>query len=130
MICGVWLTTDTLDPQEAMSLVKDPTAGGVVVFSGDVRLETDGKITEFLDYEAYEAMALEQMRRIAGEASHRWAARVAIAHRLGRIGAGETAVVVAVACAHRAEAFACCQFLMDRLKDDVPIWKRDPPNLT
>jgi molybdopterin synthase catalytic subunit len=106
-------------------LVKTPECGGVVIFLGEVRGQTGGQTTEKLQYEAYADMAHSQMLAIAEEAANRWSARVAVAHRLGELAPGEIAVVTVAACAHRAEAFDCCRFLIDRIKADVPIWKKE-----
>ncbi len=99
--------------------------GGVVVFCGEVRSLTGEEVTSSLVYESYEDMAVAQMRKIAEEAVGRWQARVAVGHRTGELKPGEIAVVCAAACAHRAEAFDCCRFLIDRIKADVPIWKAE-----
>jgi len=108
-----------------LAAVRNVRLGGIATFSGDVRAETDGEMTEKLFYEAYEDMALKQMEGIAEEAARKWDANVGIAHRLGELLPGETAVICVAACAHRAEAFDCCRFLIDRIKEDVPIWKRE-----
>jgi molybdopterin synthase catalytic subunit len=100
-------------------------AGAVVLFVGTVRDHEGDRTVEALEYEAYERVAAERLRALAEEALVAWpAARIAIAHRLGRLALGEASVAVAVATAHRAEAFDCCRHLMERLKLSVPIWKR------
>ena len=119
------LVRTPIDPAVATRLVQDATLGGVVVFLGDVRGVTGSRHTDRLEYEAHEVMALAQMRTLAEEAAERFAANVAIVHRLGEVGPGETTVVCAAACAHRAEAFECCHHLIDTLKSDVPIWKKE-----
>ena len=121
----VLLTDEPLNPEALRRSVEDPTLGGVVVFCGEVRSVTRGEPTQALEYEAYPEMAVAQMRAIALSAQERWGGRVAVAHRTGRLVPGEIAVVTVAACGHRAEAFACCQFLIDQIKADVPIWKRD-----
>jgi len=121
----VVLTREALDPEAMRKSIEHPELGGVVVFCGEVRSRTGEVPTHGLAYEAYEEMALAQMRRIASEASVRWSAAVSVAHRLGSLSPGDIAVVVAVACAHRAEAFDCCRWLIDRIKEDVPIWKSE-----
>ncbi len=123
----VLLTGQPLDPEALRRAVEAPDRGGVVVFCGEVRSVTHGAATHALEYEAYTEMALAQMREIALAARDRWNAAVAVAHRTGRLVPGEIAVVAVAACGHRAEAFACCQFLIDQIKADVPIWKRDEP---
>jgi molybdopterin converting factor subunit 1 len=103
-----------------------PAAGAIVTFAGTTRQENAGRRVIRLEYEAYEPMALNEMRKIAREAGQRWPiVRVAIAHRVGVVDIGETSVAIAVAAAHRAEAFDACRFAIDRLKEIVPIWKKE-----
>ena len=100
--------------------------GAVCVFDGIVRDNTRGRRTLHLDYEAYEEMALEQMRGLAAEAVTKFGVRdVALVHRLGRLVVGETSVLVVVASAHRGAAFDACEWLIDTLKRTVPIWKKE-----
>jgi molybdopterin synthase catalytic subunit len=106
----------------------DPEAGGVAVFIGTTRAERDatGRELVALDYEAYPEMAVSQMRDLARRARERWpVVRLALLHRVGRVAPGEPSVLVAVACPHRAEAFDACRWLIDTLKAEVPIWKRE-----
>lgn len=106
----------------------DASCGAVNTFDGIVRAHRDDRHGDLvrLDYEAYPEMALRQMHRIAAEAMSRWPiGRLAMAHRLGPIPLGEVSVALAVACPHRRESFEACRFLIDVLKRDVPIWKRD-----
>lgn len=119
----VILTEDPLDPEALRKSVEHVELGGVVVFCGEVRARTDDLVTTELEYVAYEQMAIHQMRQVASEASIRWDASVAVAHRLGTLVPGDIAVVTVAACAHRADAFEACKFLIDRIKDVVPIWK-------
>jgi len=107
-------------------LLKAPEDGALLAFEGIVRNHSHGKRTLYLEYEAYEAMALEKLREI-GEAMHAQfpVDRVALVHRLGRLEIGETSVLVAVASAHRAAAFEACRFGIDTLKRTVPIWKKE-----
>jgi molybdopterin synthase catalytic subunit len=100
--------------------------GAVVVFEGIVRSHSGGRTTLYLEYEGYEAMALEQMRAIAGEARARWPIdRMAIVHRLGRLEIGETSIAIVVTAAHRAPAFDACRHAIDRVKKSVAIWKKE-----
>lgn len=122
-VVAVSLTHEPLDPEAFRRGVESPELGGVVLFCGEVRSLTDGVATASLTYEAYEEMATQQMQAICEEAAERWRANVAVAHRLGTLQPGEIAVVAVAACAHRAEAFECCRFLIDRVKADAPIWK-------
>ena len=111
---------------EILSAVKAGEDGAVVLFDGIVRNNTRGRQTMYLVYEAYEAMALEQMRALAAEALTRFAVRdVVLVHRLGRLEIGETSVLIAVASAHRGAAFDACRWLIDTLKKTVPIWKKE-----
>ena len=102
--------------------------GGICTFEGATRADCDtdhGRIVR-LEYEAYEEMARAQMQRLADEALDKWGpARIALVHRIGPVPPGEMSVMILVACGHRAEAFEACRWLIDMLKQDVPIWKRD-----
>jgi len=100
--------------------------GAIVTFDGFVRNESRGRATQYLEYEAYEPMALAKMREIAAQLHEKFAIhRVAIAHRLGRLEIGETSVFIAVSAPHRAAAFDACRFAIDTLKRTVPIWKKE-----
>jgi molybdopterin synthase catalytic subunit len=109
------------------ALVEDPGAGGIVMFSGVVRDETGGRPVKFLEYEAHAPMAEAKLREIGEEARRRWAGvrRVAMVHRVGRLEIGEASVLIAVAAAHRAEAFEACRWAIDTLKTTVPVWKKE-----
>ncbi len=106
----------------------DAALGGFVTFHGATRGEHDpehGGLVR-LDYEAYRTMAEDQMKELARNAQQKWGpGRIAILHRLGPVGVGEVSVAIAVACPHRAEAFESCRWLIDALKREVPIWKKD-----
>ncbi|MGB0065685.1 MAG: molybdenum cofactor biosynthesis protein MoaE [Terracidiphilus sp.] len=122
----VALTRDCIDAQGIIAQAKSGEDGAVVVFDGIVRNHTLGRRTLFLDYEAYEEMALRQMRELAAKARDRFGARhVTIVHRLGRLEIGETSVLIVVASAHRSAAFEACRWLIDTLKQTVPIWKKE-----
>jgi molybdopterin synthase catalytic subunit len=106
--------------------IKAGNDGAVCIFDGIVRNNTRGRQTLYLDYEAYREMALAQMNELAAEAVASFGVRdVALLHRLGRLQVGETSVLVVVASAHRAAAFDACRWLIDTLKKQVPIWKRE-----
>ncbi len=106
--------------------MKAGSDGAVCVFDGIVRDNTRGRKTLYLDYEAYREMALEQMRGLAVEAVARFGVRdVALVHRLGRLLVSETSVLIVVASAHRGAAFDACRWLIDTLKKQVPIWKKE-----
>ena len=122
----ILLTREPLDPEAITATVRDDANGGVVTFLGTTRNETDGRRVLYLEYEAYEGMAEKMLARIAEEIHERWGTRhVSIAHRFGRQEIGEVSLVVAVASPHRVEAFAACQYVVDRIKQDVPIWKKE-----
>lgn len=122
----VELSTAVIPSAEALEEIKSGTDGAVCVFDGIVRDNTRGRKTLFLDYEAYEEMALSQMRGLAAEALTKFPIRdVALLHRLGRLEVGETSVLIVVASAHRAAAFDACRWLIDTLKKTVPIWKKE-----
>ncbi|MDP9051658.1 MAG: molybdenum cofactor biosynthesis protein MoaE [Acidobacteriota bacterium] len=116
-------------PIDADAIVTGMKAGGdgaVCVFDGIVRDNTRGRKTLHLDYDSYREMALEQMRRLAGEAVEKYGVRdVALVHRLGRLMVGESSVLIVVASAHRGAAFDACRWLIDTLKKTVPIWKKE-----
>jgi len=115
-----------INSQDVVAGLKRGEDGAVLVFEGIVRNQTRGRKTLYLDYEAYEEMALEQMESLAGQALTQFSVRdVAIVHRLGRLEIGETSVLIAVASAHRAAAFDGCRWLIDTLKRTVPIWKKE-----
>jgi len=106
--------------------VADPHAGAIVTFAGTTRADNAGRKVIRLEYEAYEPMALSEMRRLAREAGERWRiVRIAISHRIGLVDIGETSVAIAISAAHRGEAFEACHFAIDRLKQIVPIWKKE-----
>jgi molybdopterin synthase catalytic subunit len=109
-----------------LGAVRDPGAGAVVVFLGTTRNRNAGRRVVRLEYEAYERMALAEMRRLAAQAKRRWRLRrVAMAHRIGLVPVGQASVAIVVSAGHRAEGFAACRWLIDRLKEIVPIWKRE-----
>lgn len=111
---------------EIVASLKAPEDGAEVVFEGIVRNHSGGRETLYLEYEAYEAMALAGMRTILTQLRRRFSIdRAAMVHRLGRIEIGETAVLVVVSSAHRAAAFDACRFGIDELKRRVPIWKKE-----
>ena len=111
---------------EIVAEIKAVADGAVCAFDGIVRNNTRGRETLYLDYEAYREMALGQMQALAAEAVAKFGVRdVALVHRLGRLQVGETSVLIAVASAHRGAAFDACRWLIDTLKKQVPIWKKE-----
>jgi molybdopterin synthase catalytic subunit/molybdopterin converting factor small subunit len=122
----VYLTRETIDSAAVMEAIKAGPDGAVCVFDGIVRDNTRGRKTLYLDYEAYEEMALRQMQVLRSEAiEHKGVREVAIVHRLGRLEIGETSVLIVVASAHRGAAFEACRWVIDTLKKTVPIWKKE-----
>ena len=120
------IVREKIDTQAVLAKLKQPSDGGAVVFEGVVRDNTRGRRTLYLDYEAYEEMALKQMDALVEQAVRQFPIRdVAIVHRLGRLEIGETSVLIVVASAHRAAAFDASRWLIDTLKRTVPIWKKE-----
>jgi molybdopterin synthase catalytic subunit len=121
------ITFAPLSLAEIYALADDPANGAVVVMSGTVRNQTDGKPVVALEYQAYEPMALEVFRAIAADMRRTWpdVNRVVIHHRIGRLQIGEISVLIAVGCPHRSEAFEACKYAIDTLKHNAPIWKKE-----
>lgn len=120
------VTGSPISPDEVSSKVMRPEAGAVTLFLGTVREFTNGKRTLYLEYEAYPAMAVKQMERIGAEIAGRWPeSRVAITHRTGRLGISDIAVVIAVSSPHRREAYEANEYAIERMKQIVPIWKKE-----
>jgi len=120
------LVRQPIDGSAITAAIKEPDDGAVAIFDGIVRNHTRGRRTLYLDYTAYETMALQHMERLAQQALTSYAIRgVWLVHRLGRLQIGETSVFIAVASAHRGAAFDACRWLIDTLKKTVPIWKKE-----
>jgi molybdopterin synthase catalytic subunit/molybdopterin converting factor small subunit len=121
------VVTEPLSPDTIAAEVDDPGAGGIVIFSGVVRNETGGRPVKFLEYEAHAPMAEVKMREIGEIVRTRWPGvkRVAMLHRIGRLEIGEASVLIAVAAAHRGDAFEACRYAIDTLKRTVPVWKKE-----
>ncbi|EAQ76873.1 molybdenum cofactor biosynthesis protein MoaE [Blastopirellula marina] len=120
------LTHETIDLQSLYDMVATPTAGAIVTFSGVTRELTQGRQTESLDYEAYAEMALAKLTELEQIAKERWPIeKCAVVHRLGHLEIGEASVVVAASSAHREAAFLAAKWLIDTLKEEAPIWKRE-----
>jgi molybdopterin synthase catalytic subunit len=125
-----WLQiqADAIDTDKAIAFVADPRAGGIDVFLGTTRAErhADGRDLVALDYEAYTDMAAKQLQQLAATARLRWPiVKLVILHRMGRVALAEPSVVIAVSCPHRGDAFEACRWLIDALKADVTIWKKE-----
>lgn len=122
----VALTREVIESDRLVAAAKQGEDGAVVVFDGIIRNHSRGRQTLYLDYEAYEEMAVRQMRDLARQARQKFGVRhVTLVHRLGRLDIGETSVLIVVASAHRAQAFDASRWLIDTLKKTVPIWKKE-----
>jgi molybdopterin synthase catalytic subunit len=121
------VTAEPLSADALVDAVTVPEAGGVCVFLGVVRNNNAGRPVVALEYEAHVPMAEAKMKDIGEQVHRRWpdVRQVAMVHRIGRLAIGEASVVIAVSAAHRREAFEACHFAIDRLKETVPIWKRE-----
>ena len=120
------LTRGSITGASLIEEVQAAEDGAIVTFDGCVRNHSHGRRTLYLEYEAYEPMALEKMREIGAQLHEKFAVdRVAMVHRLGRLEIGETSVFIAVSAAHRAPAFEACRWAIDTLKRTVPIWKKE-----
>jgi len=121
------ITFAPLSIDEVYRLADDAANGAIVLMSGMVRNQTDGKPVVALEYQAYEPMAIEVFKQIAAQIRQTWTdvTRVVIHHRTGKLAIGEISVLVAVGCPHRTEAFEACKFAIDTLKHNAPIWKKE-----
>ena len=120
------ITTEPLDVQALNDLVKRPSDGAVVTFDGIVRDNFDGRPVRALEYEAYADMAQKKMEAIGKEVQAKFdIGKIAMVHRIGHLDIGESSIVIAVAAPHRHAAFEACAYAMDRVKADVPVWKKE-----
>ena len=121
------VTAGTISVDEVVARLADPANGAVATFVGVVRSETDGREVLYLEYEAYPEMAEASLAQVGGEVQDRWPdiRQVAIVHRTGRLQIGETAVVIALSAAHRRQVFDALRYAIDRIKEIVPVWKKE-----
>ncbi|MBC7232922.1 MAG: molybdenum cofactor biosynthesis protein MoaE [Chloroflexi bacterium] len=121
------ITTEKLSVDEVVARLADPAIGAISVFVGVVRGDTEGRKVRYLEYEAYPEMAEGMLRQIGDEIQARWKTihKVSIVHRVGRLEVGEISVVIALSAAHRPELFDALHYAIDRLKEIVPIWKKE-----
>lgn len=120
------LTEGRIDIHQLFEEVNSGSAGGIDIFVGTVRNATKGKEVVALEFEAYEKMAESELQKIVDTAKGRWPVhKVTVIHATGYKKVGEIAVAIAVACPHRNEAFEACRYIIDRLKETVPIWKKE-----
>jgi len=122
----VEVTRDPIDVDAVTKSAFSDTSGAVVTFLGTVRQDRGGKKLLHLDYDAYPEMAQEKLEQVRAEILERWPAdRVSIVHRFGQMKVGEVSVAIAVSCPHRKEAFEACEYAIDRIKEIVPVWKKE-----
>lgn len=122
----IQITDDKIDTKACIAYVGSADCGGIVTFIGTVRNQTKGKQVLWLEFEAYETMAIKEMSKIAEQAKTKFGVeKVLIHHRTGLVPIGEEAVVIVVTAPHRKEAFLACEFCIDTLKQTVPIWKKE-----
>lgn len=120
------ITEKPIDVQKVIGTATSLGAGAVNTFIGTVRNSANGKNVVWLEYEAYESMAVAEIRKIIDDASHRWPLQGwAVSHRVGTLKPGEVSVAVAVSAPHRRESFEACQYIIDTIKEKVPIWKKE-----
>lgn len=120
------VTSEPIGADEVVAFVGDPGAGGTCVFLGTVRDHSEAGEVTGLTYEAWEELAVRRLEELGDELLGRWPLRrVAIVHRIGELAVGEVSVAIAVGAAHRAEAFEACRHAIEKLKQDVPIWKKE-----
>lgn len=120
------LVREPIDIRKITDRVQKPEDGALVVFEGVVRNNANGKAVRFLEYDAYEVMAVKKLEEVGKRARKEFAIRdIAIVHRMGHMDVGECSVVIVVASAHRGPAFEACRFAIDQIKEIVPIWKKE-----
>jgi len=120
------ITRDKIDVDAVTQSAYANTSGAVVTFLGTVRQDRDGKKLVTLEYDAYPEMALKKMEQVCDEIHERWPAdSISIVHRFGPMKVGEVSVAIAVSCPHRQQAFETCKYAIDRIKEIVPIWKKE-----
>ena len=122
----IHITSDPLEPNSVTEIVRNNSNGAVITFLGTTRDSTDGKNVNYLEYEAYQPMAQNKIQQIFDEVKERWEIEdLAISHRLGKVEIGEISMVVAISSPHRKQAFEAGQYSIDRIKEIVPIWKKE-----
>ncbi|MEM0118504.1 MAG: molybdenum cofactor biosynthesis protein MoaE [Conexivisphaerales archaeon] len=120
------IVTGEIEINRLIDSIKDPECGGLVVFLGTVRNHSEAGRVKELEYEAYEEMAKKKMSEISNQAKEKWPVKkVAILHRKGRLKIGDISVAVGVSSPHRKEAFEACRYIIDSVKGEVPIWKKE-----
>ncbi len=122
----IHITENRLKVEKVYAQVQAENTGAINIFVGTVRNKTNARNVVNLEYEAYEEMAIKEMRKVAGEAASKWPVeKIIIHHRVGNLKVGEAAVVIAVSTPHRHDSFEACRYIIDTLKKSVPIWKKE-----
>ena len=121
----IYITSDPLDDASITDIVSDNAHGATVLFQGITRNNTGNREVLFLEYEAYAPMAEKTLNQVRDEILSKWDVKIAIHHRIGRVDIGQTSLLVAVGSAHREAAFEACKYSVDRIKEIVPIWKKE-----
>jgi len=117
---------EKIDLEQMLQMAHHPRAGAVVLFSGEARNHHEGQAVESLEYEAHKELAEESIRQIMEDAKRKWPLHIALAqHRIGKVAISETAVVVITSASHRKEAYEANQYIIDRIKSETPIWKKE-----
>ena len=120
------VTSEPLDPQRLLDAVREDESGAVALFFGVARNQSEGRRVRALEYDAYASMAEKKLREVGDEVRARWPITgIGVLHRTGRLAIGEASLLVAVSAAHRREAFEACHYAVDRIKETVPIWKKE-----
>ena len=123
---SIWLTDVAIDLPAVVAEAADDEAGAIATFIGTTRVHSRGRVVTHLEYEAFEGMAEQELARIADDLLARYElCKIAIAHRVGRVGIGDTSVAIAVSAPHRGDALAACKDAIDTLKETVPLWKKE-----
>lgn len=126
MTSQIQILPTPLDIHLCIGWIMSPESGGIDVFIGTVRNQTKGRPVVRLEFEAYEPMAISEIEKILKQAAEKWPVhKILVHHRIGVLGVGEVPVIIAVSAAHRAAAFEACRFIIDTLKETVPIWKKE-----
>ena len=121
----IYITSDPLDDASITDIVSDNAHGATVLFQGITRNNTGNREVLFLEYEAYAPMAEKTLNQVRDEILSKWDVKIAIHHRIGRVDIGQTSLLVAVGSAHREAAFEACKYSVNRIKEIVPIWKKE-----
>jgi molybdopterin synthase catalytic subunit len=123
---NIKITEENLSIDEAFASVQDESTGGIVLFIGSIRNQTDNKPVVKIEFSSFKSMAVKELELIAEEILNKWPVyKIAIHHRVGNLKIKEIPVIIAVSSSHRIESFQACQYAIDKLKEKVPIWKKE-----